>query len=331
MIITPNRSPSAISKIRFAVFLLLLACAVNVLVSWVAAAAYFGADPHATSKTGGWEWRTRKTGPFVSVQNFGVTDSPYPDRWAWVLLERSSRALPAVVDECVVAFVPDGYFGNPAETEVSVQSMPRTIRPLLAPDSVDSESEFAEFITMWRNAVTGANVYWESSGQRRSFFETHESRLRHEFEIGRLDRARYKNYWMLQCGYPFPSMASVYSQYAGGTTAPLRPEYGIPLGQPIEMPVGTIFHTNNPSPEPLLVQRSFPTRFIWPGFFANTAINAVVLCGVWFVGKAGLGLVYRWRGVRRLARGVCPDCRYDIGDCGSCPECGWNTRATVCD
>jgi len=57
---------------------------------------------------------------------------------------------------------------------------------------------------------------------------------------------------------------------------------------------------------------------IWPGFAINTAFYAVVL---WLL-FAGPFVLRRWR---RIRRGLCPKCAYDLrGSAGTaaCPECG---------
>lgn len=69
--------------------------------------------------------------------------------------------------------------------------------------------------------------------------------------------------------------------------------------------------------------RTLPLGIIWPGFLINTLTYATA----WFVllfaaHRATRTLITR----RRLRRGHCPACRYNLlGDfsCG-CPECGWN-------
>ncbi len=72
---------------------------------------------------------------------------------------------------------------------------------------------------------------------------------------------------------------------------------------------------------------ALPLGIIWPGFIINTLIYTAA----WFVllfaaRRATHSLLTR----RRLHRGFCPACRYNLlGDFSSgCPECGWNRRAT---
>lgn len=69
--------------------------------------------------------------------------------------------------------------------------------------------------------------------------------------------------------------------------------------------------------------RTLPLGIIWPGFLINTFTFAAA----WFVllfaaHRATSALITR----RRLCRGTCPMCRYDLrGDFSSgCHECGWN-------
>ena len=76
---------------------------------------------------------------------------------------------------------------------------------------------------------------------------------------------------------------------------------------------------------------SFPWRPLWPGFLINTGVVwgvllVIAVCRLW---------ILRARDRRRLARGLCPSCRYDIAALPpdaeartTCPECGgvWNAR-----
>jgi hypothetical protein len=60
-----------------------------------------------------------------------------------------------------------------------------------------------------------------------------------------------------------------------------------------------------------------PVRPVWPGFAADTVLFAGVLLGA----VSG----YRWaRGRRRVGRGCCRVCGYDLAGAPSrvCPECG---------
>jgi len=64
--------------------------------------------------------------------------------------------------------------------------------------------------------------------------------------------------------------------------------------------------------------RSLPLRPIWPGFAINTLLYATIL---WLPFGA---LAVRRR--RRIRRGLCPKCAYDLRgsphDAAACPECG---------
>ena len=62
-----------------------------------------------------------------------------------------------------------------------------------------------------------------------------------------------------------------------------------------------------------------PLRPIWPGFAINTVFYAVIL---WLLFAAPFALRRR----RRIKRGLCPKCAYDLRnrppDSTTCPECG---------
>ncbi len=110
-------------------------------------------------------------------------------------------------------------------------------------------------------------------------------------------------------GWPFLSMMSVFSRSTQFDTR----------GTPTELLVGIQLP---PGPSGLLTgdtARAIPTRPIWPGFAINTVFYAVVL---WLLFAAPF-VVRRWR---RIRRGLCPKCAYDLRGSvvGSqaCPECG---------
>ena len=65
---------------------------------------------------------------------------------------------------------------------------------------------------------------------------------------------------------------------------------------------------------------SIPLLPIWPGF----AINTVFYAGIVWLLFAGPFVLRRWR---RIRRGLCPKCAYDLrgtprGAATACPECG---------
>jgi len=65
--------------------------------------------------------------------------------------------------------------------------------------------------------------------------------------------------------------------------------------------------------------RMLPLRPIWPGFAINTVFYAAIL---WLLFAAPF-VLRRWR---RIRRGLCPKCAYDLRnrptDSNACPECG---------
>ena len=71
---------------------------------------------------------------------------------------------------------------------------------------------------------------------------------------------------------------------------------------------------------PTLGARSFPCGILPLGFLGNTVFYAVVL---WLL-FAGPFVLRRLRGGRRIRRGLCPKCAYDLRGAPSekCTECG---------
>jgi hypothetical protein len=69
-------------------------------------------------------------------------------------------------------------------------------------------------------------------------------------------------------------------------------------------------------------ERMLPLRPIWPGFAINTVFYAAVL---WMLFALG-GTPFALRKWRRIRRGLCPKCGYDLrnrpSDSAACPECG---------
>jgi hypothetical protein len=83
-----------------------------------------------------------------------------------------------------------------------------------------------------------------------------------------------------------------------------------------------------PDSWPLLDVYVLPTKAIWPGFAINTAFYAFVL---WMLFALG-GTPFALRKWRRIRRGLCPKCGYDLRGGGSsestaCPECGTTVAA----
>ena len=68
--------------------------------------------------------------------------------------------------------------------------------------------------------------------------------------------------------------------------------------------------------------RLLPLRPIWPGFAINTVFYAFIL---WLLFALG-GTPFALRRRRRIKRGLCPKCAYDLRgsatDSTTCPECG---------
>jgi len=70
-----------------------------------------------------------------------------------------------------------------------------------------------------------------------------------------------------------------------------------------------------------------PTRLDASGFSVNSIAYAMALALVWL---AVLGSVRGVRHIRRIARGRCPRCAYDLRGAltAGCPECGWRREST---
>ncbi|MDZ4829245.1 MAG: hypothetical protein SGJ09_03485 [Phycisphaerae bacterium] len=62
--------------------------------------------------------------------------------------------------------------------------------------------------------------------------------------------------------------------------------------------------------------RPLPLTPIWSGLLADAAIFGVVGWSLSLVASA-------WVRRRRVNRGVCPSCRYQLGESRRCAECGW--------
>jgi len=61
--------------------------------------------------------------------------------------------------------------------------------------------------------------------------------------------------------------------------------------------------------------KSLPLKPIEPGFTLNTLLYAVVL----YIPFLGFGALKRRR---RIRRGLCPACAYELAGLTTCPECG---------
>lgn len=100
-------------------------------------------------------------------------------------------------------------------------------------------------------------------------------------------------------------------------------------GWPWRAAAGRMF--NNPGVTPIQMESlievtfgstffRFPLRPYWPGLLANTLFYAVL--------ALTLMVLLRWRRTRRrLARGLCVACGYELGEgVAVCPECGLEAR-----
>ncbi|MEQ8850274.1 MAG: hypothetical protein RIB32_00665 [Phycisphaerales bacterium] len=75
------------------------------------------------------------------------------------------------------------------------------------------------------------------------------------------------------------------------------------------------------------------TLNVWPGrlpvtpIWSGVVINTVFFGACWFVLACAWRVGWDWR---RLRRGVCPHCRYDLRHdfSAGCPECGWRKPKT---
>jgi hypothetical protein len=74
------------------------------------------------------------------------------------------------------------------------------------------------------------------------------------------------------------------------------------------------------------IHRALPLEPLWRGFVTNTLLYVATFCGVWLLFTAPFALRRR----RRIKRGLCPACGYDLrgrasngaANGGLCPECG---------
>lgn len=69
-----------------------------------------------------------------------------------------------------------------------------------------------------------------------------------------------------------------------------------------------------------------PCLPVWKGLIVNTMVYGAAWAALLAVPLTVLNLMPRSRQRRRLRRGHCPQCNYDLTDGADsgCPECGWN-------
>jgi hypothetical protein len=102
-------------------------------------------------------------------------------------------------------------------------------------------------------------------------------------------------------GWPFAALGGGRAEHMGPgyTTVRVRNDHVLKLGE-----------------------HEVPTRPLWPGLLANTAIFGVV---AWTVHAAATPIVRRVRARLRPGPGMCARCRYDrrgLAAGAACPECG---------
>lgn len=74
-----------------------------------------------------------------------------------------------------------------------------------------------------------------------------------------------------------------------------------------------------------MIGKGLPIGVLWRGFVLNSALYWVLLTVAHLCWHVALGL-------RRVNRGLCPLCRYEMADrilTDGCPECGWNRRVQI--
>lgn len=87
-----------------------------------------------------------------------------------------------------------------------------------------------------------------------------------------------------------------------------------PAGSTFEVSGGVTLY-DPPHPDIPIV---LPFRVLWRGMLANTVFFALV---IWLIRRGGRTVL----SYRRLKRGSCPSCTYDLAHDyrSGCPECGW--------
>lgn len=115
--------------------------------------------------------------------------------------------------------------------------------------------------------------------------------------------------WFIS-GWPRPSMQAVWHDRVAPGAVPTS----VP---PRNRPAATgLFALSGGAP---------PLTPRWPGFAANTLLYAAIVGVV-----AGLVmLIGPLRRRRRVRRGLCPRCGYDLAGLETCPECGAPPRSTL--
>jgi hypothetical protein len=149
-------------------------------------------------------------------------------------------------------------------------------------------------------------------------FAKGEVALPREFDEVTKDRTRYWGLSREARGWPWPAMSFA---VAGEMSPSAREVYRLIGGTALPEKDAL---TRGPSS--IFAERALPLRPEWPGF----ALDTTALGAGWAVLLVGGGRVLGiGRGARRLARGRCPRCAYDLagGVAGGCPECGWGRAA----
>ena len=128
--------------------------------------------------------------------------------------------------------------------------------------------------------------------------------------------------WSLRAGLPFHSLYLVRNRteeadprFPRGPNNYVTPDLGRPtsLREGIQIPPSLYRRWSKSE----LWGRNLPTMPFWPGFAVNTIFYAATLwlliCGP-----------FTLRRIRRVRRGLCPACGYDLryGEHDACPECG---------
>lgn len=74
-----------------------------------------------------------------------------------------------------------------------------------------------------------------------------------------------------------------------------------------------------------VIGKGLPVGVLWRGFALNSALYWILFASAHLTWHVALGF-------RRIKRGLCPLCKYEMADrilTDGCPECGWNRRAQV--